>query len=1004
MLTGTGGIQTAEEIYQALTPSLDQLGHDALIYIPTSPYCLVPETRVLTDDLRWVPVKNLKVGDGVIGFDEHQVQGNGRCWRKSEVTETSIIQAPTYQVKTTGPSVTSTGEHLWLAKRTYESGYRWVKTKDLKPGYQIGDIGTWDTDESRGAGYLAGFFDGEGHVPSSPKQGLYAGACQNPGAVLDRTLQLLDEREYDYWTHSKRKTDKAVNLGIQGGIAENMRFMGSIRPERLLPKFVDLLDGKRVYGRKSRTVEVLSIEEVEVQDVIALGTSTNTLMTEGLFSHNTKIGSAFEIYQDGLATDEDGKPVNPDLLVVQLPSWDPYKDWNNPKVVAVGTYRTAPQVLDEQAHRLEERDPEAFKVERRAQWAEVINAYLNEKMVDRIFQPIKMEGGDIRVLENHTPGVMRWVYRGHADPSMSQANFAVAVGHCESFTSVDEETGEEMTVAHVVFDWLHVWRPQDFPDHQIDYIEVEKELVGIISQFRSLKTFSYDQYGGFVTVPFLKAHLRRSGHHARVHQADFTQKSNQIRAERFKSALGMGWVHVPKDSLAPDGQSLLEQELKFLQVKNGKVDKQSVGPIQTKDLADCLDASHEVWTLRGWVPISEVTTDDLVATRAPGGLLEYHHPMGVVSRMVRPGEGLYVMDTNDLSFAATPGHRMMVEHTSLARPGMWYERIEDVRTRRAVPKTAIVKRDPHGSFVLQPVPAKRRDHPAILPGASPLDFATFVGFWLAEGKKIVPGKQGYEVRLTQTKSNGIAWFDRLLSRLGWEATRTESSKEVCWRIKSRELQEYLFALQDGHELHLPSGALESWDEPMLSGLLEGLLVDDGTWSQQAGRYVKLDSTSKILLDEVQALLCHVGMSGTVKKVREAGCRTNLGVARHDGWALYLRIRPRSILDPAMVEKVDYEGPVYCLTLPNSNFYVRRNGVPMWIGNCVMEVTSELLADQIDRLERNRNLSSTRLAVGAPGGYHTGGAPDDLPQPGGNKDKLRRIGQDKIRKRSYGQGW
>ena len=324
----------------------------------------------------------------------------------------------------------------------------------------------------------------------------------------------------------------------------------------------------------------------------ALTPSLDQLGKDGLIyvptSPYTKVGAAYQIYQDGLAIDEDGKPENPDLLVVQLPSWSPYEDWDDPKIVPMGTFRTAPQVLDAQARRLEERDPLSFKVERRAQWAEVINAYLSPKMVDRMFAPIDTTDGGIRVLENRTTGVMRWVYRGHADPSESQANFAMAIGHTEPFTSVDEDTGEQVTLTHVVFDWLHVWKPIDFPDHQIDYMLVEQELVDTILKFTSLKSFSYDQYGGFVTVPLLKSHLKQRRHHARVHQADFTQKSNQIRAERFKSALGMGWVHTPKDDLAPDGESLLEQELKFLQTKNGKVVRQTIGPVTTKDLADCV--------------------------------------------------------------------------------------------------------------------------------------------------------------------------------------------------------------------------------------------------------------------------------------------------------------------------------------------------------------------------------------------------------------------------------
>lgn len=579
MMSQTEGPNTAEEVYKALTPSLDQMGKEGLIYIPTSPYCMIPGTRVLNESLEWVPVETLAVGDKLVGFDEFQVQGNGRCWRKSTVTETSIIKAPTFTVTTTGPSVTCTGEHLWLVKRSGETGLNWVKTSELKPGDRIPDIGTWETDYSREAGYLAGFFDGEGHV-----SGYSVGACQNPGPVLDYVQTWADKLGFELTEYPKRSSDDTINLRIAGGLAEQMRFLGSIRPMRLMDGFVDLIEGRRTYGKHSKTVEVLSIEEAGVQEVVALGTSTNTLMAEGLFSHNTKVGQAYNIYTQGITANESGEPLVPNLLVVQMPSWEPYKDWDNPLVVKPGTYRGAPQVYDEEVRKLEERDPDSFKVERRAQWSEVINSYLNPTIVEKMFEPIKLLDGEKRVLQNHTTGVGRWIYRGHADPGVSQANFAMAIAHTEQF--FDEESGQHLS--HVIFDYLQVWKPEDFPDHQVDYLAIEEQLVDIITKFPTLKTFSFDQYGGFVTVPYLKTHLRKRGHSARVRQATFTPKTNQIRAERFKSALGMGWVHAPRDTYAYDNLSLLEQELKFLQLKNGKVVKQEIGPVTTKDLADCV--------------------------------------------------------------------------------------------------------------------------------------------------------------------------------------------------------------------------------------------------------------------------------------------------------------------------------------------------------------------------------------------------------------------------------
>ena len=297
----------------------------------------------------------------------------------------------------------------------------------------------------------------------------------------------------------------------------------------------------------------------------------------------TKVGAAYEIYQAALEKGPDGTPSYPNRLVIQLPSWSPYEDWDNPKIVNVGHFRGAPQEYDEEMRQAEKFDYDAFKVERKAQWAEVVNAYLNPRKVDEMFLPIENKG-ELQVLENFTPGFGIYEYRGHADPSKSNANTALAIAHTELFP--DEETGER--VAHVIIDWMQVWRPGDFEDNIIDYMDIKDEMLEIISMFPTLKTFSYDQYGGFITVPMLKQDLRSIKHRARVKEATFTAKSNAIRQERFKSALYAGWVHAPKDTLGPDKNSLLELELKYLQDNNGRVSHQTVGAIQTDDLADCV--------------------------------------------------------------------------------------------------------------------------------------------------------------------------------------------------------------------------------------------------------------------------------------------------------------------------------------------------------------------------------------------------------------------------------
>jgi hypothetical protein len=301
----------------------------------------------------------------------------------------------------------------------------------------------------------------------------------------------------------------------------------------------------------------------------------------------TKVGKAYDLYESSLVKDDEGKPAYPNMMMLQLPSWGPYEDWDDPKATINGyKFPRAPQIFDEDMERLSRREPDTFKVERLSQWAEVTNAYLDPLMVDRMFEPFKDATGEMRELEPQFEGKFSIIYQGHCDPSKSGANTAAMICHVEKIP--DPEDGEEWF--HVIVDWMKVWQPEDYEDNQLDYEEVEEELVDVLCKFRTTKIFSFDQYGAFVTLPRLKKRLKQVNppHKVTVREEKFTKESNMKRAERFKSALGMNWIHAFKDNYGPGGTSLLEQELKFLQEVNGRVTKQKFGPIRTEDLSDCI--------------------------------------------------------------------------------------------------------------------------------------------------------------------------------------------------------------------------------------------------------------------------------------------------------------------------------------------------------------------------------------------------------------------------------
>lgn len=284
--------------------------------------------------------------------------------------------------------------------------------------------------------------------------------------------------------------------------------------------------------------------------------------------------------------------AEPTFLIVQLPSWETYRDWDRSRQIQVRPNRTrcfprwnSPVQFepkedgtpDERVQfRRMRRNPDKFKVERGAQFASVQDAYLNEVMVDRMF--VKPEWRD--PLAAQYQGKLSIAYRAHADPSRTNANFGFAIAHLED--APPDEHG--IVWPHVIIDVLKVWKPEDFKDHTIDYVQVGEELDDYLIRFPSMTKMTYDQFNsaGFI------AHQKRAFPNIRVLEKTFTMRENQDRFEKFKSALNLGWVHAYKDDFAEEGQSLLELELKFLQEKNGKVDRQEIGPVQTKDLSDAV--------------------------------------------------------------------------------------------------------------------------------------------------------------------------------------------------------------------------------------------------------------------------------------------------------------------------------------------------------------------------------------------------------------------------------
>ena len=264
-------------------------------FLMVSDYCLDPSTPVLTEDMRWVEVGKLEVGDRLAGFDEHKVvkqQKGHRYWHSAEVVNTRRIVLPTYKITLADGTETITSEdHQWLVTSPSGCAARWIRTKDLRVGQRAQRlVSEWDEPNTWEAGYLAGILDGEGSLSTSKMNNggrtLTLSFAQKEGVVLDTSLKILDSWGFDYSVKdhgAKRNGLRSVSL--RGGRAEIMRLLGMVRPQRLLAKLDVEMLGRVV---SIDTPAIVSIEPLGMGEVVALETTTGTLVAQGFAHHNCR--------------------------------------------------------------------------------------------------------------------------------------------------------------------------------------------------------------------------------------------------------------------------------------------------------------------------------------------------------------------------------------------------------------------------------------------------------------------------------------------------------------------------------------------------------------------------------------------------------------------------------------------------------------------------------------------------------------------------------------------
>ena len=346
----------------------------------------------------------------------------------------------------------------------------------------------------------------------------------------------------------------------------------------------------------------------------------------------------------------------------------------------------------------------------------------------------------------------------------------------------------------------------------------------------------------------------------------------------------------------------------------------------------CMTDDHDVLTMnRGWVPICDIKTDDLVAQlNRQTSKLEYVNPL---ETLVFDHTGdMYEVETQGVSQKVTLNHRMWVKQRDC----------KDYELMQA--KDMIGKRV---RFQSGGSPINNADYEInfgnqTFTGTNADEFITILGIFMAEGWTYICERDCIaRIEFAANKKRVQDALYESCEMLGLKYSM--NAKSLKWYINNKELANDFAKLSVG----ATNKSLPLWTKQLSSRqselLLKAMCLGDGHETATSLHY----STSSVKLrDDVQILAQHAGFTAYYVARYLPGHQTTLKdgrtiTATETSWDIGIR---RKRLYPTLnhghskeqmgqVEEVtQFEGKVYCLRVPSEVFLVRRNGKCSFTGN------------------------------------------------------------------------
>ena len=376
----------------------------------------------------------------------------------------------------------------------------------------------------------------------------------------------------------------------------------------------------------------------------------------------------------------------------------------------------------------------------------------------------------------------------------------------------------------------------------------------------------------------------------------------------------------------------------------------------------CFDEQTEILTKQGWKKHTELAEDEVIATLNPAtNELEYH---AIERKIQYHYEGkMYHLESTQVSLMVTPDHNLWVgKKTGTGEVKYGFAHPRDAFVGEGVGNHPYYKKDAkwRGEKIEYVILPQRRSgsgprHEEIRIPMS--EWAPFFGLWLAEGYTAYSGGN-YHVGIRSLDIDLLQFAYDSFKRWGLNPHYSSDGRVT---VLNKQLYELLHPIGNKYIKHIPD-EMKNLPPSLLRMILEYFAKGGGTHddvnAEVGETRVRCQTSSPRLRDDLMEISLKAGFEcnfqvhvvpGSTAVIVGADGRERTITRTATNYRLrILSRRGETRVDKPSVERwEDYSGTVWDVTVPNHILYVRRNGKPVWSGNCGKTMIAAATASEID---------------------------------------------------------